>query len=372
MRIKPIGMLLIFLGSVEAFAGIQLLLPEDGAVVPILSEAQKRYLGTPTEERVAGFDDPAVRARLALIGWNPAPVVFVWSGVDWDTVSAEIEIRQESDGQAVCRENISLRTRNVWPVYNLESGTKYAWRVKIGGEVSPWGHFSTESGPRLLSVEGVPNFRDIGGRIGMNGRRVRQGLLYRSSGANRPAASNALSGAVQISRRGQETVCGRLKIKTDLDLRSDKECDGMRCSPFGPSVKWTHIPSGCYHWMTNSFEKDAIAKCFRVVNDPENLPLVFHCISGQDRTGTLAFVLNALLGVSEEDLSLDWEMTAFWNPATGWFSRKLRYEVMLKMFDECFSGSTLQEKVEQYVVSCGIEKGEIDTFRSRMLEHPAR
>ena len=113
MRMKQIVLLLIFWGSAEAFAEIQLLLPKDGAVVPILSEAQKRYLGTPTGERVAGFDDPAVRARLALVGWNPAPVVFVWSGVDWDTVSAEIEIRRESDGQAVCRENISLRTRNV-------------------------------------------------------------------------------------------------------------------------------------------------------------------------------------------------------------------------------------------------------------------
>jgi len=351
----------------NVFAGIDLLLPRDGAIVPILSAEQKSYLATPTESRVENFDDPVTRARLANIGWEPAPVVFVWSGVDWDAGPAELEIRRDSDGRNFRSEDVSFRTRNVFPVYNLESGVAYSWRVKVAGEISPWGHFKTEAGPRLLAVEGVPNFRDLGGYVGRNGRRVRQGLIYRSSCANRTSTTNVYPGAVQITERGRRTVVEQLKIKTDLDLRREKETKGLQASPFGLSVRWELVPSGCYYWMTNSFERTAVAKCFRIVNDPENLPLVFHCISGQDRTGTLAFILNALLGVSEEDLSLDWEMTVFWNPATGWFSRKHRYEAMVKMFNEAFPGKTLQEKVEQYVLSCGVSRDEIEAFRTRML-----
>ena len=348
-------------------SGISLLLPQEGETVSLLTEGQREYLSTPTAKRVENFDDPLVRARLASIDWNPAPVVFAWDGVDWDANPGVLEIRRESDGRIVRREDVSPRTRNVFPVYNLESGTAYSWRVNVAGNVSPWGHFRTEPGPRLLSVEGVPNFRDLGGRIGFGGRRVRQGLIYRSGCANRTSTATAFPGAPMITEKGRNTATGQLGIKTDLDLRGEKECKGLQASPFGSSVKWEHVPSGCYHWMTNSFEKDAVAKCFRTVNDPDNLPLVFHSISGQDRTGTLAFILNALLGVSEPDLSLDWETSVFFNPATGWFSRKLRYEVMLRMFDEAFEGATLQNKVEQYVLSCGVTKEEIEAFRKRML-----
>ncbi len=353
--------------STNAFAGISLLLPQEGAVVSLLTDGQRGYLSTPTDRRVEKFDDPLARARLASIGWVPAPVVFAWDGVDWDANPGVLEICRESDGRVVRREDVSPRTRNVFPVYNLESGTAYSWRVCVAGRVSPWGHFRTEPGPRLLSVEGVPNFRDLGGRAGLGGRMVRQGVLYRSACANRTSKENAFPGAPMITEKGRNTATGLLGIKTDLDLRGDKECRGLHESPFGCSVKWMHVPSGCYHWMTNSFEKDAVAKCFRIVNNPENLPLVFHCISGQDRTGTLAFILNALLGVSEPDLSLDWEMSVFFNPATGWFSRKLRYEVMLRMFDEAFEGATLQDKVEQYVLSCGVSREEIMAFREKML-----
>jgi len=353
--------------STNAFVGISLLLPQEGAVVSLLTDGQRGYLSTPTDRRVEKFDDPLARARLASIGWVPAPVVFAWDGVDWDANPGVLEICRESDGRVVRREDVSPRTRNVFPVYNLESGTAYSWRVCVAGRVSPWGHFRTEPGPRLLSVEGVPNFRDLGGRAGLGGRMVRQGVLYRSACANRTSTTNVFPGAMLITEKGRNTAVGQLGIKTDLDLRGDKECRGLQTSPFGCSVKWMHVPSGCYHWMTNSFEKDAVAKCFRIVNNPENLPLVFHCISGQDRTGTLAFILNALLGVSEPDLSLDWEMSVFFNPATGWFSRKLRYEVMLRMFDEAFEGATLQDKVEQYVLSCGVSREEIMAFREKML-----
>ena len=37
----------------------------------------------------------------------------------------------------------------------------------------------------------------------------------------------------------------------------------------------------------------------------------FHCAGGADRTGTLAFLIEALLGVSESDLSKDYELTSF-------------------------------------------------------------
>ena len=40
--------------------------------------------------------------------------------------------------------------------------------------------------------------------------------------------------------------------------------------------------------------------------------IFFHCTIGTDRTGTLAYFLEGLLGVSEEDRLRDYEMTYFY------------------------------------------------------------
>ena len=43
----------------------------------------------------------------------------------------------------------------------------------------------------------------------------------------------------------------------------------------------------------------------------EGKPVYFHCIYGADRTGTLAFLLESLLGVGENELAKDYELTSF-------------------------------------------------------------
>lgn len=49
------------------------------------------------------------------------------------------------------------------------------------------------------------------------------------------------------------------------------------------------------------------APYLRVFANPDNYPIIFHCRGGADRTGSLAFILNALQGVSEADLIKDYE-----------------------------------------------------------------
>ena len=173
-------------------------------------------------------------------------------------------------------------------------------------------------------------------------------------------------GKSRLNDAVRDYVVNGLGIRSDIDLRTDGECRGMTGSPAGPEVTWFHISSAAYAAMQTPDGKEAFRKVFRVFLDEKNYPLVFHCIAGQDRTGAVAFIISGLLGVAEDELYLDWEETGFWNVKLS-FNHKDRFDKLVKGFEK-FPGSTLNEKIENYVLSLGFTAEDIAKLRSIMLE----
>ena len=68
---------------------------------------------------------------------------------------------------------------------------------------------------------------------------------------------------------------------------------------------------------------------FAVLSDESNYPVYFHCNAGADRTGTLAFLIEGLLGVSYADTIRDFELTSF-----SKFGERLRSKVDGDQFDK--------------------------------------
>ena len=173
-------------------------------------------------------------------------------------------------------------------------------------------------------------------------------------------------GRSRINDGNRDLALKALGIRSDIDLRGAGECWGMEGSPLGPTVTWWHYSSGSYSQMTNNFGRGAFTHVFRVFLDPANYPIDFHCIAGQDRTGAVAFILNALLGVDEEELWRDWEATGFWNPNPD-FNHVRLFNKLVSAFDG-FPGDTINERVEAYVLSLGFTADDIEAFRAIMLE----
>ena len=208
-------------------------------------------------------------------------------------------------------------------------------------------------------IDGVFNFRDLGGRRrGLGGRRIRSGCLYRSARFD------------EVTDKGRQELVGKLGIRTDLDLRGDSEVTALgEKSPLGSTVVWklSPIPSA-YDMAKTSSGKQALRLALTEVFNRENWPLAFHCKTGKDRTGMLAFVILALLGVEEDEICLDWERTAFHVPELSRMVHPTRYDVMLAYFMS-LPGESLTEKVEGYVLSLGFTSEEIAEFRDQMLVH---
>ena len=150
-------------------------------------------------------------------------------------------------------------------------------------------------------------------------------------------------------------------------MRSPKECRGLDGSPLGPLVRRVEVSSGCYSQMDEPWAKAACRKALECIADENSLPLVFHCSSGQDRTGTLAFLVNGLLGVSPEDLVRDWEASALWKDEHDWFNRNNTYAALLAVMAK-YPGDTLNDRIEAYVKSTGFTSAGIARLRTLLLE----
>ena len=246
--------------------------------------------------------------------------------------------------------------------------------------------------PRFISIDGVANMRDLGGWVGLDGRRVRHGLVYRSAafdtgarfqrkeksgfeyvfGLTPVTEAEKLAfkpGIRKISEIGVEQLVKGLGIRSDIDLRSPHECFGMDASPLGTGVKWFHCPQKTYGQLKDEDAKLAFAAAFKVFLDKSNYPIVFHCAGGADRTGAVAFMINGVLGVSLDDLSRDWELTAFGTAyaSTPDFTHEKRFNRLVAVVD-AFPGATLTDRIVSYVKSCGFTDADIAYVREILLE----
>ncbi len=111
----------------------------------------------------------------------------------------------------------------------------------------------------------------------------------------------------------------------------------------------------------------------RYICDESNYPIYFHCISCADRTGSLAYVLLGVLGVSRHDIETDWESTFYPNipddinekDPNFWCRESHLTDGIAKYGAE---GDTWQRRCELYLQDCGITKEEIARLREILLE----
>ncbi|MBR5837445.1 MAG: tyrosine-protein phosphatase, partial [Victivallales bacterium] len=163
--------------------------PKEGAVMRLLHTVQKKYVFMPHDERIAYFADAKKREEMKSQGYHPKTVTLQWNSVADNVKSYQVVISEKKDfvpaiAVAVTEPKLELN--------NLKIAMTYYWKVTAitdnGSFDSPVATFATEEkAPRLLKINGVPNVRDLGGRVGLDGRRVRQGIVYRTAGLNNNA-----------------------------------------------------------------------------------------------------------------------------------------------------------------------------------------
>jgi protein-tyrosine phosphatase len=180
-----------------------------------------------------------------------------------------------------------------------------------------------------LGIASIPNLRDMGGYKTADGATVARGLVYRSNQLYNISESDML-------------LLAKLNLKNDFDLRTATERNDKPDElPAGVNNIWLDVmadlpssgPANLEALLSDpqtananlgdgraeDMFKTAYRHCislpsallsyrelFLALGDKNQLPALFHCATGKDRTGWAAAALLTLLGVPKEAVMEDY------------------------------------------------------------------
>ena len=158
-------------------------------------------------------------------------------------------------------------------ISNLKVDTDYYWQIEAYGFKSNVASFSTNKTKiRGIDIDGVNNVRDIGGY-------------------------------------------GQIKqIKTEVDLRRNDPSEHENCDLTKSTVdglNYVALPmqfnnKNILTWDDDYHNPQKIKSFFTLLADETAYPIYMHCSQGKDRTGCLAYLVEALMGVDSTSLYMDY------------------------------------------------------------------
>ncbi|MEO0884070.1 MAG: tyrosine-protein phosphatase [Pseudomonadota bacterium] len=244
---------------------------------------------------------------------------------------------------------------------------------------------------RIKPLEGVRNFRDFGGYASTHGGRVKSDLLFRS-GHYGEATDDDIDAVESLG------------IVFQVDLRRPDERERMPAKWNGPTLvtndegRETEAPHQRFlqrveasaekadNWMNEYYEVAPFRKhhqalfrdWFKGLQDTGGAALV-NCAAGKDRTGIICALTHHVLGVSEDDIIADYELTNIaarvderLPEATDYFNTMLGKRYAPEVYKP-FLGVRARY-LETALASIRAEAGSIDTYLTDILDmdHKAR
>lgn len=343
------------------------------ASIADIADAIREKNGTQTQYKVAQMGD-AVRAITTGIEpekyeWQQTPSAVQnyldnvdYSGVAYDTSDVQdyataSEVPALAIGKDVTveagtldvggyRKSVPAGTQTI---YNCIPGAYTPYSLDANGDIAQAGTLRPTKQLRQIRCA-TTNCRDLGGWA-CDGGHIKYGILYRSG---------------EINAADADIFLNQLGLKIELDLTADGSPSAI------PGIRYVAPGQAVYYSIT---QRDAWKTNLRAVFDAAkyNEPLIFHCSMGADRTGTLACIIEGLLGVSQSDLDKDYELTSF--AAVSFLRRRdgnyqggtADWKHLISAI-QALSGSTFRDKCVNFVASLGFTASEINAFRAAMID----
>mgnify|MGYP003547681486 FL=1 len=211
---------------------------------------------------------------------------------------------------------------------------------------------------RIIPLQGVLNFRDMGGYTTQRGKSVKRNLFFRSA---------------NLAKMTQEDKqkFNKLGIKTIFDYRDDHEAENQP-TPQMEGVQNIRVPARgaaafkmpgatksekvnfdfykqldtemfAQFYAQMPFNNPSFQQLMKLVKDERNLGLLHHCAVGKDRTGVGGALILLTLDVPRETIMQDYLLTnSLLTPMVTQMEQKLKVaypDADLTMFYEIMSAN---------------------------------
>jgi len=246
---------------------------------------------------------------------------------------------------------------------------------------------------RLVQMEQVHNFRDLGGYPTASGATTKWRTLFRADGLHR------LRAAADIE------IVQTFGLRSVIDLRTKREQQEQGIFPLDDiEVDFHHVSIVDATWSDSKetpqiedpveflvwgyrdlleIGSEKFALAMKILSDQENVPAVFHCAAGKDRTGVLAALILSTVGVADDIICADYgltqrsiEKTISWaklhypEMATRWTEINPVYlaaepQAMQVILNDLVSA---HGSVINYVRSLGVSESEIQSLSKLLLD----
>lgn len=357
---------------------------EDTSMYCIENDALKKYLdkveSTPyfTSNTFAGYSGNYTSTLMTedIYGTNsstnrldqPKPVTIMWEGT-----ATDVDVFDTESRTSALPNEVVLRSGEA-DVYNLIPGKKYWYTVSNGSSTVAEGEFVPEGRRRMMKVCSnygatyAGNCRDLGGLPVMGGHSVKYGLIYRGTNLD----------SFKTNSEMRDVLLNVMGIKLDVDLRNHEQAtSALNLTSYGIISDYQDYGYADLTDLQNPVKVKATLTAI-MSSVLAGKPVYIHCKIGSDRTGYFCMLIEALLGVEQNWTDTDYELTSFASSITSGSRTRNRsgdnkYKDALNLFSG-FNGTTLQDKVYDYVVTSKaskalqMDKATVDAFISAMVE----
>ena len=221
----------------------------------------------------------------------------------------------------------------------------------------------TTQAPRNIKIDGMTNCRDMGGRTTVGGGKVKQGMIYRTSGVKGGNPANVTSAGISEMKN-------HLKVKTEINVADNTGVNGTGngWDVINHMMDYDSANQTHHHLSRNA---ESVKAFFKTISDPSKYPVFFHCRIGTDRTGLCANLLGGLLGVSKNELYQDYLFSNFGNiegqRVVGPSAGQDNIENYMNEID-AMPGATFANKTYNTLLAIGVERSTLDSVISILTE----
>ncbi len=223
------------------------------------------------------------------------------------------------------------------------------------------------------------NFRDIGGILTADGRMIKSGLLFRSGDLfslsdEDIATLESINLSMIIDLRAEREIIRRpdqpvssVKEIVHLEIHDTARDEAEKFFASQDETGLEAVLIGDYRRMVKDHQED-FKRFLNILTHTLNLPLVYHCAAGKDRTGLATVFLLHALGADPDAIWKDYMET---NTKTAAFVEK----IIKKVNESGQNGSILRpllevrrEYLQSALVEIDLNYGGLDHYVRNILE----